>query len=481
MSTPVNPYFFISYSREDTVKQRRVIKELRERGINLWVDIENLTPGTPTWEREIEKAIRGATGIIVLLSPESNNSEWVRREISFGEQHRKRIFPALIEGNEDASTPLRLANHQRVDLRTHFEDGLDELANAVNEYIGVKQEIAAQTAPKSNIDLKKYAAPALIVVGLLAISGIIAITNKGGGETPTPVVIVTTPPDVDPLVTETAQVVDVTTDEPTGKIIYTCEIQGAEVCIINADGSHWRRLTDNQFANFNASLAPDGQTALYITNDGKVSEIYELNVATGKSTQLTTLNKNLGSPEISPDNQYIVFHYFSGNFQLWIMNRDGINPHELYSESGKDVHDGTWSPDGTQLLFAIGKAENNKLYVMDFNGRDPRLLNALIDTRGRSDWGAGNLIVLDMGGPWAHNVYTMNADGSGLRQISPADINAQGASISPDGNWVAFTAYTDVANKNQESCEIFIMRVDGTDLRQLTDNNYCDYQPRWGN
>ena len=81
MNTSSAPYFFMSYSREDTVKQRRIVKELRERGINIWVDVENLTPGTPTWEREIEKAIRAATGIIVLLSPESNNSEWVRREI----------------------------------------------------------------------------------------------------------------------------------------------------------------------------------------------------------------------------------------------------------------------------------------------------------------------------------------------------------------------------------------------------------------
>ncbi|HSG41651.1 MAG TPA: toll/interleukin-1 receptor domain-containing protein, partial [Anaerolineales bacterium] len=150
MSLPANPYFFVSYSREDTVKQRQVVKELRERGLNIWVDIENLTPGTPTWEREIEKAIRGAMGIIVLLSPESNNSEWVRREISFGEQHRKRIFPALIEGEEHASMPLRLANHQRVDLRTKFEAGLDELALAIKEYIGVKEEIAEkiQSAPQ---------------------------------------------------------------------------------------------------------------------------------------------------------------------------------------------------------------------------------------------------------------------------------------------------------------------------------------------
>ena len=54
-------------------------------------------------------------------------------------------------------------------------------------------------------------------------------------------------------------------------------------------------------------------------------------------------------------------------------------------------------------------------------------------------------------------------------------------SWSPDGNWITFTGYTDVANRDQNSCEIFIMRTDGSDIRQLTDNTYCDYQPRWGN
>lgn len=487
MSTPASPYFFVSYSREDTVKQRRIVKELRERGLNIWVDIENLNPGTPTWEREIEKAIRGATGIIVLLSPESNNSEWVRREISFGEQHRKRIFPVLIEGNEDASTPLRLANHQRVDLRTKFESGLDELAQAIKKYIGVKEDIAAQGKPvaqktgqsKPSVDAQRFAIPA--VIALLVIGGAFAVFNriKVNDHPKVDAPATNTVTDVDQEVTEDAPPPQ--DDDPAGKIIYTCEIQGAEVCIINADGSNWKRLTDNQFANFNASLAPDGQSALYIASDGKTGEIYELNLATGRSSQITDLKKSLGSPEISPDNQYIVFHYQSGNVQLWMMNRDGSNPYELYSESGKDVHDATWSPDGGQLVFALGKGANNQLYTLDFNGRNPKLLNTSIDTRGRSDWGFGDLIVFDMGGPWAHDVYIMNSDGSGLRQVSPNDMNAQGASLSPDGNWIAFTAYTDVAGQDQASCEIFIMRTDGTDMRQLTDNSYCDFQPRWGN
>jgi len=33
---------------------------------------------------------------------------------------------------------------------------------------------------------------------------------------------------------------------------------------------------------------------------------------------------------------------------------------------------------------------------------------------------------------------------------------------------IAFTAYTDVANKNQASCEIYIMGVDRTNLQRLT-------------
>jgi len=84
-----------------------------------------------------------------------------------------------------------------------------------------------------------------------------------------------------------------------------------------------------------------------------------------------------------------------------------------------------------------------------------------------------------MGGPFQHDVYLMGTDGSNLNRFSDGN-NSQGASFSPDGKWIAFTAYTDVTNKDQSSCEIYIIRVDGTDLRRLTDNNYCDYQPRWG-
>src|SRR5215212_5748393 len=162
MASAPAPYFFMSYSREDVNLQKRIVAELRGRGIGIWVDIENLIPGSPAWEREIERSIRGAEGMIVLLSPDSNNSEWVRREISFAEQNEKRIFPVLIAGEEDESIPLRLSDHQRVDLRRHFHNALDELANALTDHLGVtkvstrKKPETKQPVPFAPPDLRKF-------------------------------------------------------------------------------------------------------------------------------------------------------------------------------------------------------------------------------------------------------------------------------------------------------------------------------------
>lgn len=486
MDTPAS-YFFMSYSRENISLQRKVIAGLRERGINAWVDVENLIPGSPAWEREIERAIRGAAGLIVLLSPEANNSEWVRREISFAEQHEKRIFPVLIHGDEDDSIPLRLSNHQRVDLRRDFNGGLDALANALREHLGTTAVHRLPTPVKpSSVDparFGRFLLPGFLTFFALAcLSGMILSASYLFGNLFQTTKGTTTPPDTDPthsLVTDTAVSITAGTG-PTGKIVYTCEIAGAEICVINADGSGWRRLTNFQSASFYASLSPDGKYALFVNSETGSKEIYEMNLETNDIKQLTHLNSEIGAPEISPDNKFILFtKKVSNNAQVWIMSRDGSDPHALYSASGKDAHDAAWSPDGSQIVFALGRGDSNKLYILDFNGREPRLINDTIDTRGRSDWSIGDLIVFDMGGPFQHDVYVMDRQGKNLRKLSNGE-NSQGASFSPDGQWIAFTAYTDVPNKDQASCEIYIMRIDGSESRRLTSNHFCDYQPRWG-
>ncbi|MFT3893481.1 MAG: toll/interleukin-1 receptor domain-containing protein [Anaerolineales bacterium] len=132
---------FISYSRRDDEMMRRVAFFLRDQGFKVWVDNEKLIPGTSAWEEAIESALKQAFAVVVILSPNSKSSEWVRREITYADQFEKRVFPVLVKGTEELSLPLRLVTRQYVDLRTNEEAGLNALAAAIHFYIGEKKTL----------------------------------------------------------------------------------------------------------------------------------------------------------------------------------------------------------------------------------------------------------------------------------------------------------------------------------------------------
>ncbi|MBK8022914.1 MAG: TIR domain-containing protein [Chloroflexi bacterium] len=134
-------HIFLSYSRADAAIMARVREALRAEGLNMWTD-ERLQPGSPEWEREIESAIKSGGGVVVLLSPSSNESIWVRREIAFAEAFNVRIFPVLVSGNEQTAVPARLINHQRIDIRRtrDYEAQVSRLVDALCAHAGIERE-----------------------------------------------------------------------------------------------------------------------------------------------------------------------------------------------------------------------------------------------------------------------------------------------------------------------------------------------------
>lgn len=344
-----------------------------------------------------------------------------------------------------------------------------------------------------------------IWIGLL----LVLIACNIGTSTPTPTtdlfatLSASTPLSVNPAATEATQIIppvflatpvpptvavatSSSIDQPKGRIVYTCQIfklqASNQICIINADGTGFRRLTtdDNTQHNY-PSLSPDGKSVVYAAfREANTYEIYEMNLATGNTVRLTNKLGNLSAPEISPDGTRIVYKVWSPNTDknvIWMMDRNGENADKISRVSGWDP---TWSPDGKYVLFASDMDGAIQLFSMRTNGKDLHRVSNLPAIRGHSDWSPdGQFIVTYSGEAWKREVYIMNADGTNARVLSPAGGNSQGPSFSPDGQWVAFTAYYDHFG-DEHGCEIYIVRIDGTDLRRLTDNNYCDYQPRWG-
>ena len=273
--------------------------------------------------------------------------------------------------------------------------------------------------------------------------------------------------------------------QPKGQIVFTCQIfkvqASNQICIINADGTGFRRLTTDNTQHYYPSLSPDGKSVVYAAFlEANIYEIYEMNLATGSVKKLTNKIGNINAPEISPDGTTIVFKRAkpsSEENQIYLMERNGTDPNNIPKILGWDP---TWSPDGQHILFASDRNGTVQLYTMNLNGKELHQISNLPSIRGRSDWSAdGQFIVTYSGEAWNREVYIMNADGSNAHVLSPAGGNSQGPSFSPDSQWVTFTAYFDHPN-DDHGCEIYIVRIDGTDLRRLTSNDYCDYQPRWG-
>jgi Tol biopolymer transport system component len=72
----------------------------------------------------------------------------------------------------------------------------------------------------------------------------------------------------------------------------------------------------------------------------------------------------------------------------------------------------------------------------------------------------------------------MDLDGSNVQQVTDGGNNLA-PSFSPDGGWIVFTSYRD-RYRDENGCEIYIMNLDGDRTIRLTDNETCDWQPRWG-
>ncbi len=128
---------FLSYSRRDTQVMQRLRDDLRAAKLSVWVDEEGLEPGTPAWEAAIGKAIRGANCVLVVLSPDAEQSMWVARELAMAETLNKRIFPVLVRGTEQDAIPFRLMTHQWIDARQDYAGAFDRLLGAVKKHLGM--------------------------------------------------------------------------------------------------------------------------------------------------------------------------------------------------------------------------------------------------------------------------------------------------------------------------------------------------------
>ena len=85
---------FLSYSREDRAAIRYIAESFTADGMNVWWDAA-LQSGE-TFDEVIEQRLREAKAVVVLWSPRSVASRWVRAEATLADRKNK-LVPAIIE------------------------------------------------------------------------------------------------------------------------------------------------------------------------------------------------------------------------------------------------------------------------------------------------------------------------------------------------------------------------------------------------
>jgi hypothetical protein len=123
---PGERHIFISYRRvkPDMDFAYQLADDLEAAGHPVWIDVEGIEGGE-VWNEEIQRGIDECYAYVVVLSPDSMGSRWVRNELLYtlGEKPG-RVYPVMYRY---VKLPPELVAIQYVDFQDDYDSALDDL------------------------------------------------------------------------------------------------------------------------------------------------------------------------------------------------------------------------------------------------------------------------------------------------------------------------------------------------------------------
>ncbi len=200
------------------------------------------------------------------------------------------------------------------------------------------------------------------------------------------------------------------------------------------------------------------------------------------------------NPHWSSDGKKIVFESTKdGRSAIYTIDADGTDLRRL---SNGQTADGQprWSRDGKKVVFYSERDGHMQLYVMNADGSDQRRLTDGKDLDYLPDLSPkGELVVFQSRKERpgiAHDIYTVRVDGTGRTRMTDEKYGYTSPKWSPDGKKILLERavvtkkyYRDLSREEmgqmKNSTEIIVMDRDGTNIKNLTNNEFEDSTPQW--
>ena len=165
---------------------------------------------------------------------------------------------------------------------------------------------------------------------------------------------------------------------PDGKWIALTESKdgNSEIYVMSPDGANPRRVTNNWGIDTSPSFAPDSKRIAFISDRSGNPQVYTQDITSDVATRLTFQGNYNQSPAWSPKGDKIAF---SGRderlvFDLFIVDVASKAVTRLTQDQGNN-EDPSWAPDGQHLVFSSTRSGKSKLYIMNADGTNQRLIS----------------------------------------------------------------------------------------------------------
>lgn len=277
---------------------------------------------------------------------------------------------------------------------------------------------------------------------------------------------------------------------PDGRVVvFRSERDGGGLYLVNIDGTGVRRIATY---GFTPAFSPDGKEIAFgteTTDDpserGPVySRLMILDLASGKERELP--GKDSMQPSWSPDGRWIAYWGLNlgGQRDIMMISSAGGEPRLVTDDAHLDWNP-VWAPDGESLYFVSDRSGNMNLWRIAVDLKTGSASGAPEPLTVPSRYSQHFSFSSD-GRSFAHVQSTVNVNIKSIGfdpvagklvgqpiDIVPGSRIATNPAVSPDGEWIAFDSIGDVTEN------VLIVRINGTDMRQLTDGPSINRAPRW--
>ncbi len=211
-----------------------------------------------------------------------------------------------------------------------------------------------------------------------------------------------------------------------------------------------------------------------IADVGGEHEICTVNPNGGEHRTLTKKPEGLikNWPTWSPDRTKIFFATFAPS-DFYLMDADGGNV-TLLKEDYRGARP-AWSPDGRKIAYG---GTGQWIAIFNVRTRIEKLMFVPVDQARDMAWSPdGRQLAFVNWNREQHtgrDIYVINVDGTGLRQLTDHPAHDRWPAWAPDGRQIAFYS---TRNNDDNSGGIFLMDTDGKNVKELTDGN--EIYPSW--